>query len=101
MTTSITLNAIYVPSDDVVFRTIEGEPIIVPLTSGIGDTEDALFTLNMTGQAIWEQLDGRRSLGGVVAELCAEYDAPTEEIEVDVLGLVAELVKRSMLVEIG
>jgi hypothetical protein len=41
MEAQVALDAIYVPSEDVVFRDIEGELIIVPLTSGIGDMEDA------------------------------------------------------------
>jgi hypothetical protein len=55
-------NGTYVPSDDVVVREIEGELIIVPLVSGIGNIEDELFTLNETGRAIWERLDGKKSL---------------------------------------
>jgi hypothetical protein len=95
---TIRLETIYVPSDDVVAREIEGEMIIVPLVAGIGDMEDELFTVNETGKAIWNRLDGR-SLGEVVADLAEEYDAQTGEIERDVLGLVEELVRRRMLVE--
>jgi hypothetical protein len=95
---TIRLETIYVPSDDVVAREIEGEMIIVPLVAGIGDMEDELFTVNETGKAIWNRLDGR-SLGQVVADLAEEYDAQAGEIERDVLGLVEELVRRRMLVE--
>lgn len=98
------LDATYIPSEDVVFRDIEGEIIIVPLTSVAGGTEgeeDALFTLNETGRAIWEQLDGQRSLRDVVKALSAEYEAPAGEIEQDVLGLVTELLKRNLLVKVG
>ena len=44
----------YVPSEDIVAREIEGELIIVPLAAGIGDMEDELFSLNETGREIWE-----------------------------------------------
>jgi hypothetical protein len=102
MEAKVTLDTTYAPSEDVVFRDIEGELIIVPLTSGVGGAEeemDAIYTLNETGRAIWERLDGQRSLRAVVADLAAEYEAPSEDIEADVLGLVAELVSREMLVE--
>ena len=104
MEPTITLDATYVPSEDVVFRDIEGEIIIVPLTSGAGSTEDdedALFTLNETGRAIWERLDGQRSLRDMVKELSAEYESPAGEMERDVLGLVTELLKRRMLIEVS
>jgi hypothetical protein len=96
---AIRLEAAYLPSDDVVAREIEGELIIVPLVAGIGDLEDELFTLNDTGRAIWALLDGQRTLRAVVDALAQDYDAPTAEIERDLLGLVEELVKRRMLVE--
>lgn len=97
---TIKSDAVYAVSDDVVAREIEGEIIIVPLVAGIGDLEDELFTLNETGKAIWERLDGRRSLNDVIAELAAEYQAPRGEIETDVLGLVEELSRRRMLVAV-
>lgn len=99
METDVTLDTAYLPSDDVVARTIEGEIIIVPLVAGMGDTDDELFTLNETGQAIWSLLDGQRKLGDVVAELATAYDASEGQIEADVLGLVGELVRRRMLVQ--
>lgn len=97
--TEIRLDAAYVPSEDVVAREIEGEVIIVPLVAGIGDVDDELFTLNDTGKAVWQRLDGHRLLKDVVNELCAEFEFPAGDIERDVIGLVRELVKRRMLVE--
>lgn len=101
MPTTVTLDSIYVPSEDIVAREIEGELLIVPLVAGIGDLEDELFSLNTTGQAIWQRLDGQRSLRAVVDDLRAEYaasaGAPTDAIEADVLGLVGELVGRNIL----
>ncbi|OGC07260.1 hypothetical protein A2526_05500 [candidate division WOR-1 bacterium RIFOXYD2_FULL_36_8] len=96
---ALNLDSIYMPSEKIVAREIEGELIIVPLMSGVGDMEDELFTLNDTGKEIWKRLDGNRSLKAIVDELIAEFDALREEIEKDVLGLASELVKRGMLVE--
>ena len=87
---TVSCDMVYGVSDDVVAREIEGEIIIVPLVAGIGDLEDELFTLNETGKAIWDRLDGRRSLNDVIAELAVEYQAEPEEIENDVLGLTQE-----------
>ncbi len=98
MESEITLDTVYMPSEDVVAREIEGELIIVPIASGIGDMEDELYTLNETGQAIWGKLDGVRSLKQIASDLAEEYDAPLADIERDVLGLVNELARRRMLV---
>ena len=99
--TEIRKDAVYALSDNVVAREIEGEIIIVPLSSGIGDLEDELYSLNETGRAIWSRFDGRRTLETIISELAAEYDAPASEIEQDVFGLVNELINRKMLVEVG
>ena len=95
------LDAVYAPSDDIVAREIEGELVIVPLVAGIGDMEDELYTVNQTGKAVWDRLDGKRNLRGVVTALAEDFDAPPGEIEHDVLGLVEELVRRRMLVEVA
>ena len=97
MDTDVSLEKIYVPSEDIVAREIEGEIIIVPLVSGIGDMEDELYTLNETGQAIWKLLDGKKNLKVVAVELTEEFEG--EEIVRDVLGFVTELVSKRILVE--
>lgn len=98
MDIDLNLDQVYAPSEDVVAREIEGELIIVPLVAGIGDMEDELFSLNDTGKDIWRRLDGKTTLAGVASALAAEYGAQPGEIERDVMGLVAELVRRKMLV---
>ena len=99
MVATISFEAVFVPSEDIVAREIEGELIIVPLVAGIGDMEDELFTLNDTGKAVWKRLDGQKNLGDVIADLAQIYEAEPDEIKNDVIGLVEELVKRRMLVE--
>lgn len=97
MTVSLNLDAVCRPSDDVVAREIEGEILIVPLAAGIGDAEDELYTLNETGQAIWQRLDGKRTLRDVAALLAGGFNAPLQELEQDVLGFVGELARRGIL----
>ena len=101
MRRQVDLGATYAPSEDIVAREIVGEVVIVPLAAGIGDMEDALYSLNETGRAIWDRLDGVKSLRDVAAELAQVYDTPRQEIEQDVIGLVGELLTRSMLVEVS
>ena len=96
----VSLDGLYKPSEDIVARNIEGELIIVPLVSGIGDLEDELYTMNETGKAIWDRLDGKKKLREILAELSTEFDAPAGEIEKDLIGLVEELVRRKILVAV-
>jgi len=100
MEIKVNLDSKYIPSEDIVAREIEDELIIVPLISGIGDMEDELYTLNETGRAIWDRLDGKRSLKDIVNELSEKFESPAGEIDKDVIGLVEELLKRRMVVEV-
>jgi hypothetical protein len=95
---TVKLDRVYVPSEDIVAREIEGELVIVPLAAGAGDMEDELYSLNDTGQEIWRRLDGKADLQAVVSALCDAYQAEPAEIERDVVGLVEELVRRRILV---
>jgi len=100
MKPKITLKSVIKPSEDVVSRNVMGELIIVPLTSGIGDMEDEIYTMNDTGRAVWDRLDGTASLGEIAEALEAEYDAPAGAIKTDVQGIAAELLRRRMVVEV-
>jgi Coenzyme PQQ synthesis protein D (PqqD) len=97
----VSLTSVCAPSDDVVARDIEGEIVIVPLVAGIGDTEDELYTLNETAHAIWRQLDGRRTLGDVVAALAEPYEGPRATLEADVVGFATEMTRRGILTARG
>ena len=98
MPLAIDLDTVCSKSEDVVAREIEDEILIVPLVSGIGDPGDEMYTLNPTGQVIWQQLDGERSLREVAAGLADEFSTPVGELEEDVLGFAAELTRRGLLV---
>lgn len=100
METKVSLDSIYRPSEDVVAREVQGEFIIIPVTSGIGDLEDEIFTLNETGRVVWDKLDGKKTLQEVVKNLEEEFEATEGGIEKDVLGITEELLKRRILVEV-
>lgn len=99
MDDKIDLNGIYVKSSDIVAREIEGELILVPLVEGIGDLEEELFTLNTTGRAIWDGLDGNKTVQSIIEDLLQVYEVTNEELEEDVTGLMTELLKRKVVVK--
>lgn len=99
MEKKVSLESIYTHSEDVVAREVQGEFIIIPVASGIAEEEDEIFSLNETGRAVWERLDGEKTLQEVVSGLCGEFEAAPNEVKEDVLGLSGELLKRRMLVE--
>ena len=99
MNETVNVNSAYIISENVVARKIEGETILVPIASGIGDLEENLYTVNESGNAILSMLDGKRTLNDVIASLSSEYKVDGEELRADVIGFTNELFRRKILVE--
>lgn len=99
MRSQVRLDRVYAPSEDVVAREVSGEFVIVPITSGVSDMEEEIFSLNETGKSIWDKLGPAKKLREVALELSAEFEGQIEKIEEDCMGLVGELLKRKIVVE--
>ncbi|MBU1006593.1 MAG: PqqD family protein [Candidatus Omnitrophica bacterium] len=100
MKTRISLKNVYKPSEDVVARDIHGEFIIIPITSGIGDSDEAIFSLNEFGKAIWGELDGKKNLKEIANLLTLKFEGSDKEIETDIIGLGEELLKKKIIVKL-
>jgi hypothetical protein len=96
----VALTHIYRISDNVVAREIEGDFIVAVVAVDDVDMEGELFTLNETARAVWDKLDGVRTLAVVIEELSTEFSAEGGEIESGVLTLVDELARLQMLVTV-
>jgi len=90
-------NLKYRLSENVVSREIDGEIIIVPLTGGIGDSEDDLFSLNETGKVLWKYLDGTMSVNDILLKLKNSFEGDDKEVEKDVIGFLEELISRKIV----
>lgn len=100
MKVNLELTDVLKPSENIVAREIEGELIIVPLVSGIADMEDDLFTLNQSGRAIWDKLDGTNTVEQIIASLRSDYEGEAGDMEQDVLGFLKELKRRKIVTEV-
>lgn len=90
------MDSIPVRSDQVVFRKIENEYILVPLLSTSADVE-SIYNLNEIGAVIWEQIDGKKSLRRIIEGLVAEYEVEQTDAERDVLDFIGELVDSQLI----
>lgn len=77
---------------DVMARAVGEELVILNLKTG------SYFGLNPLGARIWHHLSQPKSIGGVCAALCQEYDAPREQIEGDVRALVEDLLEQELVI---
>jgi hypothetical protein len=96
----VSMDSVFVLSENVVARNIHGEFIIIPITSGIDETGNRIFSLNNFGKAIWDKLNGKRNLKELVSTLALEFEGSEAVIQRDVLGLTGELLKRGMIVRL-
>ena len=84
------LDAIYARDDNLVFRRIGDEVILVPIRSGTANLE-AIFTINETGATIWELLDGERTLSEIRDALTNEYEVTAEAAQADLVEFIGML----------
>ena len=78
-------------NEDVVFQELEGEAVLLNPKTGI------YFGLDPVGTRIWNFLQGDALLSNVVAALCDEFDVAEARCAEDVLHLVAEMEKNSLV----
>jgi PqqD family protein of HPr-rel-A system len=80
-------------SPNVVFRDLDGEAVLLDLSSG------TYFGLNEVGTRVWQLLHDGRDEAQIVATLAAEYDAAPAVIASDVARLLGDLRSRRLIVE--
>lgn len=73
----------------------QGQTVLLRLDDG------SYYALDEVGARVWELCDGRRSLGDVVATLCAEFEAPESTVREDVLDFVSQLRGERLLIDAG
>ena len=77
--------------DDIVAKVMDGEAIIMNLTSGV------YYSSYGVGGAIWEALQHGTALGDILAMLAARYDVEPAKAETDLYRFVGELESESLI----
>lgn len=78
-------------SDDAVFRDLDGEGVVLNLSTGV------YFGLNEVGTRIWQLIEQLGALGAVRDSLVREYDVEPEVAVRDLLDLVTQLADRGLV----
>jgi hypothetical protein len=82
---TIRLDATVRPKPDLLSSELEGEAVILDLSSGV------YFGLNSVGARIWELIQGGRDLLSVRDALVAEFDVAPARCEADLVGVVGRM----------
>jgi hypothetical protein len=88
---AISLDASVRPNPDLLSSELEGEAVILDLSSGV------YFGLNSVGARVWELLQGGRDLRSIRAALLEEFDVPASRCEADLLGLVRRMAEDGLV----
>lgn len=83
-------NRVYKKSENIVFRKIADEYILVPIKNNVGDLQN-IYTLNEVGARIWELIDGKKALEQILNELLNEYEVEKGVIEKDLDTYIKQL----------
>lgn len=90
MGTAITIGDSLLAAEQVLFRQLDQEAVLLDLKSG------TYFGLNDVGARMWALIVSGQSLSHIVDALEAEYDGGRADIERDLLELASQLVAKGL-----
>jgi hypothetical protein len=88
----------YRRSEDLVYRKIQDETILVPIKDNVGDM-GSIYNLNEVGAFIWEQLDGEKTLLDITNMIVEEFEVSPEQAQADLREFVSQLKEIDAILE--
>ena len=86
----------YKRNQDVVSRNIEGELVIVPIRSGVGDL-NSLYTLNAVGSVLWEFMNEGHTVPEMVERVCGEFEVTEAQAQPDIETFLDSLMAEQLV----
>jgi len=83
--------AILARRPDVIATDLANEMILLDSATG------EMFSLNTTGRAIWQALDGRTAVAEISAAIERAFDVSPERVDTDVRQLLAALLEAGLI----
>jgi len=90
-----TLGSVIRRNDDIAWRVIEGEALVVDSRNSL------IYPLNTVGTRIWELLDGQRNCRDVLAIIDEEFEGNSETHCQDMLEFLEEVVSKGLASRCG
>jgi hypothetical protein len=86
----------FIRNPEVVARNIQGELIIVPIRSGVGDL-NSLYTLNPVGSVLWEFMNEGHTIPEMVQRVCDEFEVSTTQAQQDIELFLDSLLEEKLI----
>ena len=80
-----------VPPEDVMFRELDGEAVLLNLDN------EAYYGLDDVGTRMWELLTSLPTIEVAVQQLLTEFDVTEQQLRTDVTKLLGELVENGLV----
>jgi methyltransferase-like protein len=91
------LNKRFEKNENMVFRKIGSETLLVPITNDVGDM-GSIYHLNEIGAFVWERLDGKQSLFDIQNRILEEFKVSSTVAKKDLLDFMGQLKEIGALV---
>jgi len=86
----------FIRNQEVVSRKIEGELVIVPIRSGVGDL-NSLYTLNSVGSVLWDFMTERHTIAEMVERVCDEFEVTKAQARKDIESFLDSLLEEKLV----
>ena len=83
-------HTILVKTREALTRRICDETLVIPVKGRLADLQ-TIFAFDGIADFVWQRIDGRRSLGAILDEVCAEFAVSGGQAEQDLAAFVADL----------
>ncbi|HTZ49050.1 MAG TPA: PqqD family protein [Verrucomicrobiae bacterium] len=93
-------HAQFIRNQEVVSRKIEGEVIIVPIRSGVGDL-NSLYTLNPVGSVLWDFMSDKHTVNEMVNRVCDEFEVSETQAEQDIETFLESLLQEKLVLSVA
>lgn len=86
----------FIRNQEVVSRKIDGELIIVPIRSGVGDL-NSLYTLNPVGSVLWDFMTEGHTIPEMVQRICDEFEVTATQAQKDIEAFLDSLMEEKLI----
>jgi Coenzyme PQQ synthesis protein D (PqqD) len=86
----------FVRNREVVARQIEGELVIVPIRSGVGDL-NSLYTLNQVGSVLWDFMSEGHTIEEMVSRVCDEFEVSGSQAQNDIQNFLGAMLEEKLV----
>ena len=88
------------PKDDLVYRKVADESLLVPIREKLADMQ-RVFALNPVAALVWECLDGDTPVSRIVQNITEEFDVDSATAGNDVVAFIEDLIDQELVTEKG